>query len=48
MKIFRTSEYTKMENPTPGQRYRSEILTAEQKAKDLGGIWARDVGSYSA
>jgi len=27
-----------MKNPTPGQRYRNEILTAEHQAKDLGGI----------
>jgi quercetin dioxygenase-like cupin family protein len=38
MKIFRSSEYVGMKNPTPGQRYRSEILTAEHQAKDLGGI----------
>jgi quercetin dioxygenase-like cupin family protein len=38
MKIFRTSEYVRMKNPTPGQRHRSEILTGEHEAKDLGGI----------
>jgi len=38
MKIFRTPEYAKMVNPTPGQRHRSEILTGEDQAKDLGGI----------
>jgi quercetin dioxygenase-like cupin family protein len=38
MKIFRSYEYAKMKNPTPGQRYRSEILTGEDQAKDLGGI----------
>ena len=38
MKIYKPSEYVKMKNPTPGQRYRSEILTAEHQAKDLGGI----------
>lgn len=39
MKIFRTDEYGKIKNPTPGERYRSEILTGEHKAKDLGGIF---------
>ncbi len=39
MKIFRTSEYSKMGNPTPGQRYRNDILTGEHQAKDLGGIF---------
>jgi quercetin dioxygenase-like cupin family protein len=38
MKIFKTSEYVMMKNPTPGQRYRSEILTADHQARDLGGI----------
>jgi len=38
MKIFRTEEYRQMPNPTPGEKYRGEILTAENKAKDLGGI----------
>jgi quercetin dioxygenase-like cupin family protein len=39
MKIYKSPDYAAMENPTPGQRYRSEILTAEHKAKDLGGIF---------
>jgi len=38
MKIFRSSEYVEMKNPSPGQRHRSDILTGEQGAKDLGGI----------
>jgi mannose-6-phosphate isomerase-like protein (cupin superfamily) len=28
-----------MENPTPGKIYRSELLTHEDRAKDLGGIF---------
>lgn len=38
MKIFRTKEYCQMDNPTPGEKYRGEILTEENNAKDLGGI----------
>ncbi len=38
MKIFKTPEYIKKGNPTPGQKHRSEILTEEDQAKDLGGI----------
>ena len=38
MKIFRTPEYVNKVNPTPGQRHRSEILTGEDQARDLGGI----------
>ena len=39
MKIFRTKEYCQMANPPPGERYRAEILTRENQAKDLGGIF---------
>jgi len=39
MKIFSTEEYHQMQNPTPGEKYRGEILTREEKAKDLGGIF---------
>ncbi len=39
MKIFRTKEYCQMANPTPGEKYREEILTEENNAKDLGGIF---------
>jgi quercetin dioxygenase-like cupin family protein len=38
MKIFRTEEYNK-KNPTPGERFRSEILSEDDKANDLGGIF---------
>jgi quercetin dioxygenase-like cupin family protein len=38
MKIFKTSEYVMMKNPTPRQRYRGDVLTADHQARDLGGI----------
>ena len=37
MKIFKSEEYIKMANPTPGTSYRPEILTQEHQAKNLGG-----------
>jgi len=39
MKIFKSEEYIKMANPTPGKPYRPEILTKEHQAKDLGGMF---------
>ena len=39
MKIFRTEEYCQMQNPTPGEKYRGEILNRENNAKDIGGIF---------
>jgi quercetin dioxygenase-like cupin family protein len=39
MKLFRTGEYVNLANPDPGQSYRPEILTAEQGAKSLGGMF---------
>lgn len=39
MRIFRTEEYLEMKNPTPGEKYRLEILGHEHNAKDLGGIF---------
>ena len=39
MKIFKGNDYIKMENPTPGESYRPEILTTEHEAKDLGGMF---------
>jgi quercetin dioxygenase-like cupin family protein len=39
MKIFKTEDYVKMENPTPGKPYRPEILTAEHGIKNLGGMF---------
>lgn len=40
MKIFKTEDYINMENPTPGESYRPEILTAaEHNFKSLGGLF---------
>ena len=39
MKVFKAQEYVKMKNPTPGESYRPEILTAEHGAKGLGGMF---------
>ena len=39
MKRFKTEDYVRMENPTPGKAYRPEILTAEHGAKELGGTF---------
>ena len=39
MKMFRSEEYIKMANPTPGAPYRPEILTKEHQAKNLGGMF---------
>jgi quercetin dioxygenase-like cupin family protein len=39
MKIFKTEEYCRFKNPNPGERYREEILTQENQAQDLGGIF---------
>ena len=39
MKIFKSEEYIKMENPTPGKPHRPEVLTAEHGAKNLGGMF---------
>ncbi|MFC1958997.1 cupin domain-containing protein [Chloroflexota bacterium] len=39
MKIFRIGEFAKMENPNPGTRFRQDILTNEQKAENLGGLF---------
>ena len=39
MKLFKTEDYVNMENPTPGESYRPEILTAEHNVKDLGGMF---------
>jgi quercetin dioxygenase-like cupin family protein len=39
MKIFKSEEYRKIENPTPGETYRPEILSVEHQAKNLGGIF---------
>jgi quercetin dioxygenase-like cupin family protein len=39
VKIFKSEEYVKMTNPTPGKPYRPEILTKEHQAKNLGGMF---------
>jgi quercetin dioxygenase-like cupin family protein len=39
MKIFKSDEYVRMANPTPGKAYRPEILTKEHQAKSLGGMF---------
>ena len=39
MKIFKSEEYIKMANPTPGASYRPEILTKDHQAKSLGGMF---------
>ncbi len=39
MKIFKQEDHIKMENPTPGKPYRSEILTSDHNAKALGGLF---------
>jgi mannose-6-phosphate isomerase-like protein (cupin superfamily) len=39
MKVFKTEEYVKMKNPTPGKFYREDLLTSTDPAKDLGGIF---------
>jgi len=39
MKVFKSGDYIKMANPTPGQPYRPEILTKEHQAKNLGGMF---------
>jgi quercetin dioxygenase-like cupin family protein len=38
MKMYRIEDYVNLENPTPGEPYRPEILTAEHNAKELGGM----------
>jgi mannose-6-phosphate isomerase-like protein (cupin superfamily) len=40
MKLFRTEDYIRMPNPTPGAAYKPEILASEPGAKNLGGIFA--------
>ena len=39
MKMFKSEEYIKTANPTPGKPYRPEILTKEDLAKNLGGMF---------
>ena len=37
MDIYHIDEFVKKENPTPGERYRLDILTDKQNAEKLGG-----------
>ena len=39
MKRYRSSEYIEKENPSPGQRFRDEVLTESDLAKRLAGIF---------
>lgn len=40
MKIIKTEDYVKKENPTPGKTFRSDLITSEDKAKEVGGMFA--------
>ena len=39
MKLFRTNEFIMLKNPNPGEPYRPEILTLDDNAKNLGGMF---------
>ncbi|MFC1798262.1 cupin domain-containing protein [Thermodesulfobacteriota bacterium] len=39
MKIFNTIDLIRMENPTPGERYRLDLITENLKAKKVAGIF---------
>ena len=39
MKIFKTDDYLKLNNPTPGKIFRQEILCKDHQANELGGIF---------
>jgi quercetin dioxygenase-like cupin family protein len=39
LRLYRIEEYLQRENPNPGQRFRADILTPAQAAKDLGGVF---------
>jgi quercetin dioxygenase-like cupin family protein len=38
MQLYHPEEFVKKGNPTPGERYRLDILTKEQNAKALAGL----------
>ncbi len=38
MEIIRTEELMQMVNPTPGKNHRLDLVTPEQRAKELGGF----------
>lgn len=37
-KLFHTDDFIKKANPNPGQRYRDDILTDKDDAKEVGGL----------
>jgi uncharacterized cupin superfamily protein len=39
MKLFKSDDYVWLPNPTPGQAFRPEILTKDDGAKSLGGMF---------
>ncbi len=39
MEIFKIEDFIKVVNPNPDARYRQEILTNKQRAKDLRGVF---------
>ncbi len=39
MKLFKTEAYVRLKNPNPGEPYRPEILTLDDNAKNLGGMF---------
>ena len=39
MKIFNIKEFLSMKNPTPDKNFRSFILTDEDSARELGGVF---------
>ena len=38
MEMIRTEEMVQMNDPSPGEPYRKDLLTPEQRAKKLGGF----------
>ena len=39
LKIFKTGDYLDINNPSPGESYRPEILTGAHDAHELGGMF---------
>jgi quercetin dioxygenase-like cupin family protein len=39
MKVYRTEDYLKIQNPAPKEVHRVEVLTKEDSAQDLGGLF---------
>jgi quercetin dioxygenase-like cupin family protein len=38
LKIWKTDQYRKLSNPSPGEWYRNPILGNEDRAKEMGGL----------